>query len=238
MTLVQPPRELHLYWFPGSCARVTLVALEEIGAPFRLTVPKRPSPDYDAVNPKGKVPALVADGRVITENPAIQIFLARSFPDARLLPEEPEAALDALSTMCWFSSGIHPAITRLRFPFSASPPPESHDAVREVARGLLEDAFAILERRLADREWLYGEWTIVDAYMLWCWFRAVGSGLDGSQFPRCADHGARCEQRPSVARALDREEAELARLLDAGAIPERLRAVPNQAGRLPVRQSG
>ena len=227
------PADLRLYWFPGSCARVPLVALEEIGAPFELTVPRRPSDEYAAVNPKGKVPALVADGRVITENPAIEAFLARSFPEARLLPEQPEAALEALSTMCWFASGIHPVFGRLRFPASVSPLPESHDAVRAAALGQLEKEFAIAEERLADREWLFGEWTIVDAYLLWCWFRAVGLGIDASRFPRCAEHGRRCEQRDSVARALDREEAEFARLVDAGVVPEFLQ-VPWQAGRLPV----
>jgi glutathione S-transferase len=227
------PVDLHLYWFPGSCARVPLVALEEIGVPFELTVPRRPSDEYAAINPKGKVPALVADARVITENPAIQTFLAQSFPEARLLPEEPAAAVEALSTMCWFASGIHPVVGRLRFPASVSPPPESHDALRVAARGQLEEAFAIVEARLADREWLFGDWTIVDAYLLWCWFRAVGLGIDASRFPRCADHGVRCERRPSVTRALDREETELARLVGAGLVPEFLRG-PEQAGRVPA----
>jgi glutathione S-transferase len=66
---VKALRDIHLWWHPGSCSRVTLVALEEIGVPFRLTVPRRPTPEYFAVNPKGRVPALVVDGVVLTETP-------------------------------------------------------------------------------------------------------------------------------------------------------------------------
>lgn len=51
---------------------------------------------------------------------------------------------------------------------------------------------------MSDREWLYGDWSIVDGYLLWLWFRAVGSGMDGSDFPRCADHA----QRASSGQAL------------------------------------
>ncbi len=224
------PHDIHLWWHPGSCSRVTLVALEEIGVPFGLTVPRRPSAEYFAITPKGRVPSLVVDGVVLTETPAIQTYLGRTFPEARLLPTEPAAALDALSTMCWFSSNVHPPISRQRFPASVAPSPDCHEEVRLVARGILEDAFRILESRIAGREWLYGDWTIVDAYMLWLWFRAVGAGMDGTPFPRCADHAARCEERPSVARTLDREETELARIISERLIPE---PPPYAAGRWP-----
>ena len=230
---------VELYWGPGSCARVPFVALEEAGVDFDLRVINRfrgdnQTPEYRAVNPKGKVPTLVVDGWALTENPAIQTYLARTYPEARLLPSgDDRMQIEALSTMAWFASGLHTAVGRLRFPASSTTDgPESHDGIRAIARGELEKGFAILEDRLAGREWLFGDWSIVDAYMLWLWFRATGSGMDGTPFPRCADHARRNEQRPSVTRVLDREESEFAKFVASGSVPHDL--PPHQVGRAPA----
>jgi glutathione S-transferase len=230
--------DMTLYWYPGTCARVPFVALEEIGVPFEVHVLDRDagedhSPQYRALNPKGKVPTLVVDGHAITENPAIQMFLGQSFPEARLLPSgDPWITLDALSTMVWFAAAVHPLVRRLRFPASVSAEPVASESVRTIARAQLEEAFAILEARLGDREWLYREWSIVDAYMLWLWFRATGSGMDGSAFPRCAAHARRVEERPSVARVLDREEREMERIVSVYGRPEGM--PPHRVGRAPL----
>lgn len=229
---------IDLYWSPGSCARVPFVALEEAGADFNLHVLNRyvgdhQTPEYRALNPKEKVPTVVIDGWVVTENPVIQMVLARHFPEARLLPDGDErTVVEAQSLMAWFASGIQPAVARQRFPGVFSDDAAGHDAIRTSARRELEKAFAILERRLEDRECLFGDWTIVDAYMLWLWFRAVGSGMDPAPFPRCADHARRTESRPSVARVLDREETEFAHFDDQGTVPPQI--PPHQVGRTPL----
>jgi len=229
---------IDLYWSPGSCARVPFVALEEAGASFELHVLNRylgehQTAAYRALNPKEKVPTVVLDGWVITENPVIQTVLARAFPAAGLLPTGDERLVtDALSTMAWFASGLQPAVGRQRFPAVFSDDQASLERIRIFARRELQKGFAILEERLADRQWLFGDWSIVDAYMLWLWFRAVGSGMDAAPFPRCADHGRRTEARPSVSRVLDREETELARLQEAGTVPDNV--PPYQVGRTPA----
>lgn len=228
--------ECRLFWYPGTCARVTFVALEEIGEPFAVTVVDLiggPDPGYAEINPKGKVPALRVDGRTITENPAIHTYLSRRHPDAGLLPTgDSGVELEALETMSWFAAGVHPPITRQRFPRFFCDDPEAFPDIQRKARIQLEECFALIERRLAEQgDWLFGEWSVIDAYLLWLWFRATGSGLDGSMFPRCAAHARRCEARPSVAKVLDREEAELARLDAAGRVPDHI--PPYQAGRAP-----
>jgi glutathione S-transferase len=232
---------IELFWMPGTCARVPLIALEEIGIPFetRLALP------YDRegwaayrrdVNPKGKVPALRVDGRVITENLVIQTYLARRHPEARLLPEDPDTQLEALTLQSWLASGIHPAITRFRFPVFFCDLPESHGRIREIARTTLAESFSLIEARLEDRPWILGDaWTILDGYLLWAFFRSVGSGLDPSPFPRTCDHARRCEQRPSVARALDLEESTFARLREEGRMPPVLATAPAAVGRVPLR---
>ena len=58
-------------------------------------------PDYLKLNPKHKVPLLLVDGQSLTENVAIQIWIARNFPQAKLLPADPWQELKAISIMSW-----------------------------------------------------------------------------------------------------------------------------------------
>jgi glutathione S-transferase len=97
---------LILYYAPVTCALVPYVTLTEAGAPFEV----RPlnfgkgqhmTPEYLAVNPKHKVPLLVVDGEKLTENVAIQIWIARNFPAAKLLPASQMQELKAISLLAW-----------------------------------------------------------------------------------------------------------------------------------------
>ncbi len=82
---------LTLYYAPGSSSFAAHIALTEVGASFeshRLSIPEKETrtPDYLAINPAGKVPALLVDGRVLTEVAAILFYLAKRYPEAGLLP--------------------------------------------------------------------------------------------------------------------------------------------------------
>ena len=82
---------LKLFYAPGSCALASHVALEEAGAKYEavrvdMRAKDQRKPEYLAINPKGRVPALVTDKGVLTESPAILAFVAQSFPEARLAP--------------------------------------------------------------------------------------------------------------------------------------------------------
>lgn len=227
---------IELLWFPGTCSRVTLIALEEIGEPFKTRVSpvaRGSDPGFLAINPKGKVPALVVDGTVLTETPAIMTYLAATYPAARLLPRgDLLVEIDALATMSWIAGAIHPSITRARYPQRFCDAAGSAERTRALAADALRSCFEVAEERLADRPWLFGDWSVVDAYLLWAWFRAIGSGMDGRGLDRCAAHAARCELWPSVARALDREESTYAEMLTTGALTTKL--PPHQVGRTPT----
>lgn len=207
---------LQLHYAPGACSRASLIALEETGAPFDAVLVKfmkgdHRSPEYLRLNPKGKVPLLVADGRPLTENVAILTYLARAFPQKRLLPftGEPFADAEVVSLLAWCSSGFHPLVNRFRMPQMSCDLPESFARIRALAGAGLAQNFAVAEERLAGRDWYLGEFSLVDAYLYWCWFRATGSGFDAAPFPRMAAHERRMLARPAVARALAREaEAE------------------------------
>jgi glutathione S-transferase len=170
---------------------------------------------------------------VITENLAIQTYLARRYPAAGLLPTGPlDVEITALELQSWFASTVHPLVRQLRVPKWYSEDPSSHTTLQTSATSKLASVFAILEARLKDSEWLFDEWSLLDVYFLWAWFRATGSGFDGSGFPNCAAHAAKCETRPSVRKVLQREEEEFVKLREAGQI---VGTVPDyQVGYAPV----
>ena len=205
--------DLVLYFAPGTCARVPLVTMFEKGIPFeprliRFMAGDHKKPEYMALHPQGKVPLLIADGRPVSENVAILTFLARTFSGKKILPFTGDAYDDAqiLSDLAWCSAGMHPIVTRLRMPQFFCDVEGARDRVWAIAAEAMKPNFAIVERRLADRDWIYGEWSAMDAYVYWVWFRATGAGFDGSPYPRFADHARRMEQRGGVKKLLALEE--------------------------------
>jgi glutathione S-transferase len=107
-----------LYFVPGSSSFAVHIALHEIGVafegkPMSFKNDDLRSPDYLALNPEGKVPTLLVDGRPLTEVAAIVYYLAKRFPDAALLPRDDiEADAQALSWMSFAASALHPARRR------------------------------------------------------------------------------------------------------------------------------
>ncbi len=203
---------IELYFSPGACSRVSLIALEETGVAYSshrvlLARSEHKAPEFLALNPKGRVPVLVLDGNVLTENVAILEFLACRYPDAGLLPrDDPWSQAQALSWLSWCASGLHPLVTRLRLPLRFCDLPNAADRVRELARSELSAQLAIAEQRLSQRRWLLGDaWSIVDAYLVWVWGRAPESGIDPARFPQLCAHERRLLERPAVQRALRRE---------------------------------
>jgi glutathione S-transferase len=199
-----------LYFAPDSCARVPLIALEEIGRPYRLEIVafmkgQHKSPEYLAQNPKGKVPMLVVDGVPLTENVAILTWLAERFPEAGLLPESEDSLARAglISDLAYCASGLHPIVTRLRIPQFFCDTPDGSRRVFDMAEVAMRPNFDFINGRLADNRWWYGDrWSIVDAYINWVWFRVTGTQFDGSAYPNLGRHDAEMKLRPAVTRAL------------------------------------
>lgn len=195
--------KLTLYYGPMTCATVPYITLTEAGADFDVCnvnsrAGQNRSPEFLSVNPKHKVPVLVIDGEPLTENVAIQVWIARQFPTARLLPVEPWAEIKAISLMAWCASGIHPHLTPNARPENYCDLPDSEASVKRVANKMLFEDFAIADGLLAGREWFCAHFTAADAYFFWCFRRAMSFKLDVSAFRNCVAHFERMEQRPSV----------------------------------------
>lgn len=201
-----------LHFAPQTCARVTLTALEEIGEPFATRVVafmagEHRAPVYLAINPAGKVPALETAQGVIVQNGAILTYLAQRHPAAGLVPiGDGPLALQALSDLFRISADLHPLVTRFVLPQMITTQGDHAAAIRDKAREILTAQLAPLEQRLAGQAWMLGsDWSIIDAYLAWIWFRVTGAGFDPHAFPALDRHYAAASARPSALAALARE---------------------------------
>ena len=207
--------DLTLYFSPRACSLACHVVLEESGLefsamPVRIRKDEHRRPEYLAVNPWGKVPALVVDGRTLTETPAILTLIADLAPVAPpLLPRGP--ALERArghEWMSFLSSTVHPVFRPFFRPYLMLDEPAMYPRLRETGLPLYRKTLLEVDRRLAGRRWALGEnYSVCDAYLLvfhiWCQREdMVGYAPD---LPHWAEHRARMEDRPATQRAFARE---------------------------------
>ena len=212
---------LTLYYSPFACSLVPYVTLTEAKADFTVqpvNMGKRQNyaPEYLALNPEHKVPTLVVDGRALTQNVAIQQWVARTYPAAKLLPADPWEELKAISILAWCASGIHPHLTRHFAPQRFCDAPGTDEAMRRMARDHLFENFAIAEEMLAGRDWFFDHFTAADAHFFWCFRRATQFKIDLGHFPNCLAHLDRMRQRSSV-KKVEAYEAEVQAAFDKAA---------------------
>jgi len=201
---------LQLYYTPVACSMVPYINLTEAGAdfevmPLNFSKGEHMSPEYLRLNPKHRVPVLVIDGEALTENVAINLWIARTFPQAKLLPIDPKQEIRAISLMAWCASGIHPALTPNALPKRFCDAPDSEESVKQCAQKLLAEHFGIADSLLAGREWFFDHYTAPDAYFFWTFLRALRFDvkyLDLSKFQNCHAHLNRMKQRASVQKLL------------------------------------
>jgi glutathione S-transferase len=206
--------QIILYYAPTTCALAPYITLTEAGADFevrRLNLRKNEhnSPEYLKLNPKHKVPLLVVDGKVLSESVAIQPWIARTFPQAKLLPSDPWQELQAISLMSWFSGGIHPFLARINAPVKVCDVPGADASVKKIATANLMELFKVADDRLAGREFFFDHFTAPDAHFFWCQRRARQFDIDFAGFKNCSAHFARMQQRPSVKKLLAFEKSVL-----------------------------
>lgn len=220
----EPKSETILYTAPGTCGRATAIALYEANIPFqpslvRFKAREHKAAEFIAKNPRGKAPVLAIDGATLFETVAILNYLNARNPEARLLPEAPDLATEAQHTadLCFCTSTLHPLVSRVRLPTSFAEGEEAVASVYERGTGSMKTYLGIVERRLQERPWWYGDaWSVIDGYIFWVWFRIIEAGFDPNPFPKIADHADRMGKRASVCKALAVEEEMSAQLAAEG----------------------
>ena len=183
------------FWFaPGASSMATHIALHEVHAefdarPLSFAKKENRTPEFLALNPEGKVPALAIDGRVLTEVAGTLYYLARLYPDVHLLPDgNIEAEARIIAWMSFIASTVHPA--------------------RRVGEARLHEVFAIAEQRLAGRPWAVGDYSIADIHLFRLFWRWMDSGGPApGTFPALSAHYERMMTRPAVRRVLEIESA-------------------------------
>ncbi|MFT5701752.1 MAG: glutathione S-transferase [Desulforhopalus sp.] len=202
--------KLILYYAPIACSLVPYITLTEAAAEFELRTinmskAQNLEPEFLKYNPKHKVPVLVIDGEPLTENVAIQIWIARNFPDAKLLPTDSMDEYKAISIMAWCASGIHPTLTPNFKPQLYCDIPGSEESVRRCAQKLMVENFRVADDLLAGGDFFFDHFTAADAYFFWCFRRAQQFEVDVSTFKHCIAHFERLKARDSVQTALANE---------------------------------
>ncbi len=199
--------KITLYHSPGACSVAPYISLLEAGADFDVTIVslkqnQQFTEEYATLNPKRKVPYLVVDGKGLSENVAIQSWIAETFPDAGLLPSDSWDHKQAISYMGWFGSGMHPHITRHFKTGKFCALPEAEADIKARAKTMLFEQLQLVDDVLAGRTWFFDHFTACDAYFFWVFDRALREGFDLSEFTNASAHNERVRARASVQKAL------------------------------------
>ena len=204
-----------LHCSPGACSRATMIALEETGAPYDTRVAdlmkgEQRRPDYLALNPKGKVPVLVVDGRPLTENVAILNWLADTYPAAKLTPVDPFGRAEALSVVGWLASNVLTSMARIVRPERITDALDAAEGIKDKARDDIRASLAIAEAHMAGRTWWLDDWSVADAYIYYIVNAVQRRGVSAEALPSLVAHSAAMERRPAVQRMLAWERQTLA----------------------------
>jgi glutathione S-transferase len=198
---------MKLYYAPGACSLSPNIVAQEAGEPLELekvdTKAKKTASgkDFMAINPKGYVPALeLEDGQVLTEGPAIVQYLADRHPEAGLIP--PAGTLERYrvqEVLGYINSEIHKTYSPL---FGPSVSPE----LRTEKHEYLKKRYAVLDKQLAGRDYLFGDrFGVGDAYLFTVTNWAKHVKLDLSEFRNLTAFQERVAGRPAVQAALKAE---------------------------------
>lgn len=198
-----------LFHAPGTCSLASLITLHEAGIDHSVHVVnfaanEQRTPEFLAVNPKGRVPALKTDRGILTETPAILAYLAQSAPAAGLAPiDDPFAFGEVQAVNAYLCSTVHVAHAhRPRGSRWADEPSSIEDMKRRVP-GNMTECFNLIETSMLKGPWVLGDaYSIADAYLFTIARWLGADGVDIANFPRVHDHFNRMSERPAVKAAL------------------------------------
>jgi glutathione S-transferase len=202
-----------LYFSPGACSLASHIGLEETGAPYEikpilLAKGEQRTESYLKINPRGKVPALSIDGKILVENTAILTYLARRFPEKRLMPADPAEEARCIGTMCWFSSIVHPSYQRSSRPERFGDGEAAHAAVKENGRKSFWANCQEIDSMIRGNDWIMGrEFTAVDGYALVFYGWGMRGGFPMKELGAYTAWQERMMQRPTVKRSVESEQA-------------------------------
>ena len=199
---------LKLFHAWGSCSLASLIALEEAGADYELAVMStkdgdQRTPDYLAINPKGRVPALVTPRGVLTETPAILSYIPETHPAAGLLPVDAWARAQAHAFNSYLCSTVHVAHAHKHRGYRWTDDPVAQAAMTAAVPKNEIACFRLIEDEMFKGPWVLGDaFSVCDAYLFTLFGWLAGDGVDIADFPKVAAHSERVAARPAVRKVL------------------------------------
>lgn len=206
---------LTLYYYPGACSTASRIALEETHAPYEAKLVAIPDGEqrtegYLAINPRGQVPALRVEDKIITESVAILVFIAQRYPEAKLLPGNDVDNARCIATLAWIASAVDPVFRRAsrpeRFVAEAAAQPAVKDSARETYWSKCEE----IDRALIGKDWIAGDqYTCCDPYALVYYGWGVRLKLPMDELKNFTAWKDRMLGRPAVRKVLELENSPL-----------------------------
>jgi glutathione S-transferase len=204
-----------LYYAPHTCSLASHIALAEAGSRYELkrlnfAKSEQQKPEYRAVNPKARVPALETQRGILTETPAVLLFIAQNFPEAQLAPlDDPFALAQVQAFNSYLCSTVHVAHAHRVRGSRWVDDPTAIAAMQKKVPETVGACFDLIESHMFKGPWVMGEsYTIADPYLFTLAQWLEGDGVDPARFAKVNDHRNRMLARPSVQRALAEELAE------------------------------
>jgi glutathione S-transferase len=206
-----------LYYSPGSCSTAAHILLEECGADYQvkrvnLAEGEQRTDEYRKINVHGKVPALVINEQIITQNAAILPFISGQFPKSNLTPSDPIDYAKCVELVGWLASAVHPAFGLALHPErpagGADVEENTIDLISKNGHNIFWNNLEEIDGRLKGKDWVMGaQYTFADPYTLvfYAWGKRLGQPM--SQLENYTAWKDRMLARPAVHRVLDKENS-------------------------------
>jgi glutathione S-transferase len=204
---------IKLYYSPGACSLAPHIMLEELGVPYQLELVsiaenKTDTPEFRAINPKGRVPVLEDGKSILTEAPAILVYLSLAHADKGFLPTDTIGQFRCLEWFNWLSGTVHAVgYGQLWRPERFINDRQQHEQISAKGKENIIDSYRHIEKLLSGRAWGVGNsYSCVDPYLLVFYFWGVSIGLNmAREYPSWSAHAARTLSRGAVQRAIKQE---------------------------------
>jgi glutathione S-transferase len=207
---------IKLYCSPGACSLASHIVLEELGIAYEsvlisLADGDHKRPEFLRMNPKGRVPALNVDGKILTESVAILTYLGGGYAERGLWPKETWKQAEALSLMSWLSSTVHTTVAGIWRPERYATDAAAKDHIKATSKENLLKYFDDIDKMLLGRSFaMGGQYGVCDPYLLvfYRWGNRLGIDMK-TLYPVWTKHALRVFSRPTVRRVFEAEGIEL-----------------------------
>jgi glutathione S-transferase len=200
---------LTLYHSNGlSCAVATHLALEEAGAEYSsvkldFSAGDQRKPDFLKINPKGRVPVLVTPQGILTENVALLLYVAQSYPKANLAPTDPFHLAMMQAFNAWVASTVHVAHAHKMRGARWTDDPAAIETLKIKVPQNMTECAALIENEYLQGPWVMGnQFTVADCYLFIMTNWMPGDGVDLTKFPKLTAHYAAMNERPAVKKVM------------------------------------